>query len=168
VLGGDSDGSIGVQIYADAAFNKHHDAKSHSGIYVTLGRGPVLAKSSKIKSVAKSSAEAELMSASDGVSLGEWVHEFVFHQPGGDEVKTKILHEDNTAAIQLMRNGRSGCSRTGHIKMRYFFVKQYIDEGSISVEHCPTEQMIADILTKPLQGAHFERLRAYLLGYEIR
>ena len=168
VLGGDSDGNLGVQIYADAAFNKHSDAKSHSGIFVTAGRGPVAAKSSKIKVVAKSSAEAELISASDGVSVGEWVHEFALNQPGGDQLKQTVLFEDNQAAIHMMRNGRSGSARTGHIKLRYFFVKQYIDDGSIELKHCPTDTMIADILTKPLQGAHFERLRAYLLGYEIQ
>jgi hypothetical protein len=106
------------------------------------------------------------MSASDGVSIGEWVHEFVVHQPGGEEIGPSLLKEDNTAAIQLMKNGRSNSARTGHIKLRYFFVKQYIDDGSIILEHCPTDEMIADILTKPLQGSHFEYLRSYLLGYE--
>jgi hypothetical protein len=52
--------------------------------------------------------------------------------------------------------------------LRYFFVKQYIDDGSITIEHCPTDRMIADILTKPLQGAHFERLRGFLLSYDIQ
>jgi hypothetical protein len=168
LLGGNAEGNIGVQIYADAAFNKHPDARSHSGIFVTLGRGPVAAKSAAIKVVAKSAAEAELISASDGVSVGEWVHEFVVHQPGGDSVEPTVLHEDNTAAIHLMKNGRSNSIRTGHIKLRYFFVKQYIDDGSITIEHCPTDRMIADILTKPLQGAHFERLRGFLLGYDIQ
>ena len=167
MLGGDEAGNIGVTIYADAAFNKHPNGRSHAGIFITLGRGPVVAKSNSIKAVAKSSAEAELMSASDGVSIGEWVHEFVVHQPGGEEIGPSLLKEDNTAAIQLMKNGRSNSARTGHIKLRYFFVKQYIDDGSIILEHCPTDEMVADILTKPLQGSHFEYLRSYLLGYEI-
>jgi len=167
MLGGDTSGNIGVTIYADAAFNKYPNGRSNAGIFITLGRGPIIAKSGSIKSVAKSIAEAELMSASDGVSLGEWVHEFVIHQPGGESVGPSVLKEDNTAAIQLMKNGRSNSARTGHIKLRYFFVKQYIDDGSIILEHCPTDEMIADILTKPLQGSHFEFLRSYLLGYEI-
>jgi len=167
MLGGDEAGNIGVTIYADAAFNKHPNGRSHAGIFITLGRGPVVAKSSSIKAVAKSSAEAELMAASDGVSLGEWVHEFAVHQPGGASIGPSLLKEDNTAAIQLMKNGRSNSARTGHIKLRYFFVKQYIDDGSIVLEHCPTDRMVADILTKPLQGSHFEYLRSYLLGYEM-
>jgi hypothetical protein len=167
MLGGDDSGNIGVTIYADAAFNKHPNGRSHAGIFITLGRGPVVAKSGSIKSVAKSIAEAELMSASDGVSLGEWVHEFVIHQPGGEAIGPSVLKEDKTAAIHLMKNGRSNSARTGHIKLRYFFVKQYIDDGSIILEHCPTDEMVADILTKPLQGSHFEFLRSYLLGYEI-
>jgi hypothetical protein len=47
-----------------------------------------------------------------------------------------------------------------HIKLRYFFVKQYLDDGSFGMVHCPTNHvMIADVLTKPLQGELFTRFR---------
>ena len=36
----------------------------------------------------------------------------------------------------------------------------------MTIEYCPTLDMIADILTKPLQGSLFEKLRDLLLGYE--
>ena len=62
-------------------------------------------------------------------------------------------------------NGRSNSDRTKHIGIRYFFVKQYVDNGTMKIQHCPTLQMIADILTKPLQGELFRRLRDLLLGY---
>jgi hypothetical protein len=45
-------------------------------------------------------------------------------------------------------------------------VKQFFDTGEFQLEHCPTRVMIADILTKPLQGEMFLEIRAYLLGYE--
>jgi hypothetical protein len=121
----------------------------------------------KQRVVAKSSAEAELIGTSDISSLLAWEQEFLVHQGLKSDVFPATLHEDNTAAIYLARNGRSISDRTRHIKLRYFFVKQYLDDGSFEMVHCPTNVMIADILTKPLQGELFTRLRDLLLGYAI-
>ena len=81
-----------------------------------------------------------------------------------DEV---IIYEDNEAAIHLVRNGRSTSDRTKHIALRHFFVKQFLDDGTFTLVHCPTENMIADILTKPLQGPQFFKLRALILGHAL-
>jgi hypothetical protein len=78
-----------------------------------------------------------------------------------------VLYEDNMSAMSLARNGRSNSDRTKHIKLRYFFIKQYLDSGEFVLKHCTTDRMIADILTKPLQGDHFESLRSILLGYAV-
>jgi len=45
-------------------------------------------------------------------------------------------------------------------------VKQYLDNGEFTLNYCPTTDMIADILTKPLQGSQFIKLRNRLLGYD--
>ena len=82
-----------------------------------------------------------------------------------ENVKPGLIMEDNEAAIQLAQHGKYNSSRTKHIKIRYFFIKQYLDDGEFILIHCPTEQMIADILTKPLQGSLFFTLRDLLLGY---
>ena len=164
VLGGDCNGDILLTVYTDASYGVHDNGKSHSGIYITLGRGPVLAKSNSQSTVTKSSAEAELVTLSDGTSLG--VHQRDFNATLGIKGQGKLM-EDNMSAINLARNGRSNSSRTRHIHIRYFFVKQYLDNGDFELLHCPTELMIADILTKPLQGDLFLRLRSLLLGYSI-
>ena len=64
--------------------------------------------------------------------------------------------------------GKSISNRTRHIKVKYFFVKQFLDNGEFILEYCPTQEMIADVLTliKPLQAELFRELRDYLLGYE--
>ena len=46
----------------------------------------------------------------------------------------------------------------------YFFVTDRIRAGEISPKWCPTGEMIADFLTKPLQGAMFWKFRDLLMG----
>lgn len=75
------------------------------------------------------------------------------------------LYQDNLSTIALANNGRSTSDRTRHINIRYFFIKQYLEDGTMTVEHCPATEMIADILTKPLQGYEFIKMRDLLLGH---
>ena len=164
---GGSDGCIQLCAWVDASFGVHFDGKSHTGMFISLGRGPILAKSQKQRVVSKSSAEAELIGTSDISSLLAWEQDFMSYQGYKDEVHPATLHEDNTSAIHLAKNGRSTSDRTRHIKLRYFFVKQFLDNGQFVMTYCPTDCMIADILTKPLQGELFTRLRDLLLGYAI-
>ena len=64
-----------------------------------------------------------------------------------------------------MKNGRSINSKSKHIHIRYFFMKQYFDNGDFKMIHCPTAMMVADLNTKPLIGESFLYLRAVMLGY---
>jgi hypothetical protein len=34
----------------------------------------------------------------------------------------------------------------------------------LTIEWCPTKQMVADFMTKPIQGSHFRHLRDYIMG----
>ena len=43
-------------------------------------------------------------------------------------------------------------------------MKDYIQENQMKVAYVPTKDMVADILTKPLQGRQFIKLRNKLLG----
>ena len=65
----DKDGKMRLQRYRDASFNAHEGARSHAGVYVTLGGGGAALKSYKIKIASKSTAEAELNVLSDATSL---------------------------------------------------------------------------------------------------
>ena len=67
------------------------------------------------------------------------------------------------SALSLEKNGRiSSSKRTKHIKAKYFLIKDYYNAGEIDVKFCPTEEMWADVLTKPLQGQKFRDMRAFL------
>jgi hypothetical protein len=161
-LGADETGELRIITYADASFGVHMDGKSHSGMYMSFGRGPIWIKSVKQKIVTKSSTEAELVALSDASSLTQYHINFL--ESLGYDVGPAKLYQDNMSTMNLAMNGRSNSDRTKHIKLRYFFIKQFIDNGEFELEYCPTDMMIADILTKPLQGATFKRLRDLLLG----
>jgi hypothetical protein len=153
-----------VSIWIDASYGVHPNGKSHSGVVVTVGRGPIVAKSGKQKIVAKSSSEAELIAASDEVGEGIHIRDFLIEQ--GYTVGPATLHQDNMSTMKLIEKGRSTSDRTKHVNVRYFFVKDRVNRGEIEVRHSPTSTMMADILTKPLQGELFRKMRDALLNWK--
>jgi hypothetical protein len=50
--------------------------------------------------------------------------------------------------------------------IRYFFIKDRVESKEIHIAHCPTDQMIADYFTKPLQGHLFRRMRDYIMNID--
>jgi len=155
--------SLSVTAFIDASYAVHWDMKSHTGSVITLGRGPVYAKSGIQRLNTTSSAESELVALSDSAGQVLWTRQFLEHQ--GYTVGPATVYEDNQSAIKLVENGRSNSSRTRHIAIRYFFLSDRVASGEIRVEYLNTSDMIADILTKPLQGALFRRLRGLLLNW---
>ena len=95
-----------------------------------------------------------------------WTRYFLKAQ--GYQVDENILYQDNKSSILLEKNGKASSSkRTRHISIRYFFVTDRITKGELSVEWCPTAQMIADFMTKPLQGSLFRKFRGIIMGIEV-
>ena len=63
------------------------------------------------------------------------------------------IYQDNRSTMILETNIRvSNGKRTKYIKARYYMVKDTVDRGDLKIEWCPTEEMWADVLTKPKQG----------------
>ena len=83
----------------------------------------------------------------------------------GYEISQNILFQDNQSTMRLLINGKhSSGKRTKWIDVKYFFATDVINRGDMIVEYCPTEEMWADILTKPLQGAPFRKMRSVLMN----
>ena len=69
--------------------------------------------------------------------------------------------------MKLEQNGRgSSGKRTRHINIRYFFVIDRIKANELRIKYCPTEMMVADFYTKPLQGKLFRLFRAIILNLD--
>ena len=154
--------------------------RSHTGAMITFGKGAAMSMSTKQKINTKSSTEAELVGVDDGIPFNIWCYYYLrdqgFHahqcDPHDDNAKkfgfqghTNILYQDNTSSIRLEENGKaSSTKRTRHINIRYFLITDKIKRGEVTVEYCPTEEMLADYFTKPLQGSLFRKLRNAILG----
>jgi hypothetical protein len=140
--------------------------KSHTGAVMTLGEGGLCAMSTKQKINTKSSTEAELVGVDDAMPNIIWTQHFLKAQ--GMEIADNLIYQDNQSAILLERNGRrSSGKRTRHIDIRYFFIADRIEKKEVRIEYCPTNDMLADMFTKPLQGGLFRRLRDKVLNIKM-
>ena len=132
---------------------------------MSLGRGAVMCKSSKQKLNTKSSTEAELVGASDYLPNTIWAKMFLESQ--GYILQDNRFLQDNQSAIKLEINGRASCGqKSRHIDIRYFFMKDRVKTEGIDVVYCPTEEMLADFFTKPLQGSLFIKFKKVVMGEE--
>ena len=143
-----------IKWWADASFAVHHDMKSHTGGAMTLGKGTIYGTSTRQKLNTKSSTESELVGVNDVMPQVLWTRYFLEAQGYG--VKDSVIYQDNQRAILLEKNERaSSGKRTRHINIRYFFVADRVAANEVSIEYCPTGDMVADFFTKPLQGSQF-------------
>jgi hypothetical protein len=153
-----------VRQYIDAAYGVHADEKSHTGSVIVIGdAGLVSTKSSKQKIVTKSSTESELVGLSDSAPQAFHMRHFLIEQ--GHESNPVILYQDNMSCMALVKRGRASSERTRHVAIRYFWVKDRVDNGEAEVIHLRTELMFANLLTKPLQGAQFKAERYSLTNW---
>ena len=159
----EADESGRVRWWVDASFAVHPDMKSHTGAVLSLGRGAACAMSTRQKINTKSSTEAELVGVDDAMPNIIWTRNFLKGQ--GYTVSENVVYQDNQSAILLERNGRaSSGKRTRHVDIRYFFITDRIKNGEVQIQYCPTKEMDADVLTKPLQGSAFRKFRDRLLN----
>ncbi|EFN71546.1 Copia protein, partial [Camponotus floridanus] len=98
--------------------------------------------------VALSSTEAEFMALSDACKEAIWLRSVLGHFQV-DMSQPTIIFEDNQSCLALI-NPEGFSNRTKHIDTRRFFVKDHINNGTIKCEYCKTEEMLADMCTKPL------------------
>ena len=131
-----------------------------------LGSGAVASYSRKVKNNTRSSTETELLAAD--MFLPEMLWSLYFIQAQGYETERVELYQDNVSAQFLEINGKfSSSKKTKHIKAKFFFIKDKIDDGDVKVVDCPTEVMWADVQTKPMQGKAYRVQRAQLMNCPV-
>ena len=124
--------------------------KSSSGYAFIMAGGAISWKAKKQGCVAQSSAEAEYLALAAAASEAIWLSNiYTFTTSRTCSRLVKIL-ADNQGAIKMAKNDSSG-TRTKHIDIKYHFVRDSHAKNLFTLEYCPTTDMAADILTKPLE-----------------
>jgi hypothetical protein len=160
------------------------DRKSTSGYVYLLGGGAISWRSRKQPLVAFSTVEAEYIGASDAAKEAIWIRnlfatlrkvkienrsqtnirQFADESDENQDERTtpQMLFVDNQGALQLAKNPKFH-ERTKHIAVRYHFVRDACERDLIQLRYLPTNEMIADILTKSLpREVHWKHM--YGLG----
>jgi hypothetical protein len=78
-------------------------------------------------------------------------------ESGALSTKTTLVQSTYTRTV-------NHSNKTKHMKIRYFCIKDKVTSGELEIQHLPTDSMLADMLTKPLQGELFKKFRACVLN----
>ena len=109
--------------------------------------------SRKHGSIAQSTAEAEYIAASDACRETIWLRKLLSDLFGG-KLESTIIHCDNQSCIKLSKNPVFH-DRSKHIEMKYHFIKDLVQRGTLKLQYIRTDEQIANILTKPLTSTKF-------------
>jgi hypothetical protein len=86
-----------------------------------------------------------------------------FFEGQGYNIDENMIFQDNMSSLPLEKNGRVSSSKQAkHIKVKYFLIKDDYNSGEIDLRYCPTDVMLADVLTKLMQGPKFKNMCAFL------
>ena len=158
-----ADGSGILKWWIDASFAVHPNMRGHTGGGLSMGRGFPIVTSTKQKLNTRSSTETEIVGVDDCMPSVLWTRYFMEAQGYG--IQENIVFQDNKSAILMEKNGKASSSkRTKHINIRYYFVTDRIRKKDLTVEWCPTGDMIGDYMTKPNQGSLFTKFRDQIMG----
>ena len=151
--------SLQPSIYVDASYGSHTSAVGHTGIVICIGGSPIFTISSKQKIVTLSSTEAEADALKEAMMYGLWIIGLFLELPSffPSNFFPMPIHQDNMSTIRIS-NGPNHFTRSKHQFIRYAFIQQQIALFNFKIVYCPTQDMIADILTKPLTGHLFHSL----------
>ena len=110
-----------------------------------------------METVALSTTEAEFMALTeagkDVVHLRRLLEDVGYKQEGAT-----VLKCDNQSALQLVKSDHFH-SKTKHIGVRFYFVRQLEQNGIVKTEFVRTDEQPADMLTKSICGPSLEFCR---------
>ncbi|MBW0542686.1 hypothetical protein O181_082401 [Austropuccinia psidii MF-1] len=134
--------------WADADYaNDRMDRKSISGILTSVFGNPISWLSKKQTVVAQSTTEAEFIAMNICAKQLRWMS-FLLMEMGIKDSKP-VLYNDNSGATIIARQAALNVN-TKHIEVRYQYLRDIVSKKQLTIEQVGTEDMLADVLTKPL------------------
>ena len=107
--------------------------------------------------MSKSSIESEYIVLSGTCQEAVWLRRLL-EDIGLEQKGPSTIYEDNQGAIELAKNPRFH-NRTKHNNVSFHYVREQVNLKTVSVKYCPTNLMLADIMTKGLSRNAFETFR---------
>lgn len=150
--------------YTDSAWAGDHDTRrSTSGYVFNVGSGAVSWSSKRQPTVALSTCEAEYGGQTQAAKEAVWLKGFLdqLELESTSSPQAVVIFGDNQSAIALANNPQFH-ARAKHISIQNHWIRERIDGKETALEYTPTEQQIADGLTKPLSKDRFLSFRAAL------
>lgn len=148
-----------LRAWADGAFANHADSRSTFGLVVTLGgekNAPIVTKSGTVKTILRSATETEINSVNEASSEALWAYDLLTEL--GFPQKPIPIYQDNESCILMMQRApRNFQTSSKHVRIKWSFFRQQYRRNLLYLEYCPTENMRADLLTKPLGGVLFRK-----------
>jgi hypothetical protein len=121
-----------------------------------LGDCLVSWQSIKQKVVALSSCEAEYITTTTAATQALWLSRLLGELLGRKvEVELKVVSK---SALALAKNPVFH-DRSKHIRTKYHFIRECLEEGSIKANYIATTDQLTNILTKSLGTAKFQEMR---------
>ena len=152
--------------FSDADWAGDLDTRRSTSGYVFQIQGNTVSWCSKRQAtVSKSSTEAEYTALSGASQEAVWMRRLLA-DIGFEQRGPSTIFEDNQGAIELARNPKFH-NRTKHIDVSLHFIREQVNLKAISVKYCPTEDMLADIMTKGLPRVTFQKFRDNLGVKEV-
>ena len=140
---------------ADFAGDYQSDSRSTTG-YIFFTNGPIVWSSRRQTLTALSTTEAEINALAEASKQAIALSNLLMETQLVTTDVQVTIHEDNASCLALV-NGSQTRPRTRHIATRIGFVRDLIASNAINVISCPTANMLADPLTKPLGATDFRQ-----------
>ena len=160
-------GGFKLAVFSDSNWvNNPDNGKSTSWYLSMLCDAPIGFKSGLQGLTAMSTMEAKLVAPALAMKEAVFCSN-TLAELGFDKDFAKVpLHRDNTATLNMLGN-RSFSSRTKHIALRFFFIRELVSEERISIHYIPTDINPADIGTKHLNKHRFRNLLDIINNFNV-
>jgi transposase InsO family protein len=143
--------------YCDADWaGDTNDRRSTTGYVFFVGNGAISWNSKRQPTIALSTTEAEYMATSQCTKEALWLRKLL-DDVGYVQDKATLIMCDNQGSIALAKNPTHH-SRTKHIDIQHHFIREKLEKEEIELKYCPTEDMVADVLTKALAKERHQTL----------
>ena len=160
----ESDDECDLYGFSDADWAGDADNRQSTSRYVfKVANSTVSWSSKKEATVTKSATGAEYVALSQATQEAIYLRKLLADLDCKADSPT-VLKEDNQGAIELSRNPRFH-NRTKHIDVAFHFIRERIASNDVKVVYCPSNDMLADIMTKELVRDRFQKLRNLLNIY---